>query len=390
MTTLLVTKLLDMIVDSLDIPKSYYQKAVDRHHSLGEWLCRAESRVAAFQPNVSPQGSFRFGTVVRPLLAGGEYDLDNVTTLDMPKTAMTQKQLKNLYGDEVKDYATSHGMLEPVEEKNRCWRLHYSDEATFHLDTLPCISEEIDVVHAITALGVHPKLAGMAVAITDRRHPEYEIFSRNLFSSNPRGFATWFEDRVRPWATAQIRRLVEQRLYASIETVPPYEWKTPLQRSIQLLKRHRDVMFRDNPSVGPISMIITNLAAHAYAGEPDILSALTNIVDKMPQFVRPNWPRVPNPADPAEDYADKWTKDHLLESNFWAWLTQAKSDIAMLPTILRGNNLFSAVRRTFRVELTEHELRQFDARVIRPVSVAIRTAPVLSIPSAPRPWGHND
>jgi hypothetical protein len=137
-------------------------------------------------------------------------------------------------------------------------------------------------------------------------------------------------------------------------------------------------------------MIITNLAAHAYAGEPDILSALTNIVDRMPQFVRPNWPRVPNPADPAEDYADKWTKDHLLESNFWAWLTQAKSDIAMLPTILRGNNLFSAVRRTFRVELTEHELRQFDARVIRPVSVAIRTAPVLSIPSAPRPWGHND
>jgi hypothetical protein len=85
---------------------------------------------------------------------------------------------------------------------------------------------------------------------------------------------------------------VEQRLYASIETVPPYEWKTPLQRSVQLLKRHRDVMFRDNPSVGPISMIITNLAAHAYAGEPDILSALTNIVDKMPQFVRPNWPRV--------------------------------------------------------------------------------------------------
>ena len=139
MTNLLVTKLLDTIVDSLDIPKSYYQKAVDRHRSLGEWLCRAESRVAAFQPNVSSQGSFRYGTVVRPLLAGGEYDLDNVTTLELPKTAMTQKQLKHLYGDEVKDYAKSHGMLEPVEEKNRCWRLHYSDEATFHLDTLPCI-----------------------------------------------------------------------------------------------------------------------------------------------------------------------------------------------------------------------------------------------------------
>jgi hypothetical protein len=390
MTNLLMTKLLDTIVDSLDIPKSYYQKAVDRHRSLGEWLCRTESRLATFQPNVSSQGSFRYGTVVRPLLAGGEYDLDNVTTLEIPKTAMTQKQLKHLYGDEVKEYAKSHGMLEPVEEKNRCWRLHYSDETTFHLDTLPCIAEERDVVQAITSHGVSPKLASMAVAITDKRHPEYEQITRNLFSSNPRGFATWFEDRARPWAIAQMRRLVEQRLYASVEAVPLYEWKTPLQRSIQLLKRHRDVMFRDNPSVGPISMIITNLASHAYAGEPDILSALTNILDKMPQFVRTSRPRVPNPANPVEDYADKWTKNPALESNFWAWHAQARSDIAKLPTILSGNDLFSEVRRTFRVELTEDELRQFDARNTRPAPVIIRTAPVLSIPSAPRPWGHND
>ena len=75
------TKLLDTIVDHLDIPKSYYEKAAARHKSLGEWLCRPESKVAAFQPHVSPQGSFRYGTVNRPLIATEEYDLDNVTTL---------------------------------------------------------------------------------------------------------------------------------------------------------------------------------------------------------------------------------------------------------------------------------------------------------------------
>jgi hypothetical protein len=307
----------------------------------------------------------------------------------MTKTAMTQKQLKHLYGNEVKDYAESHGMIEPVEEKNRCWRLHYSDEATFHLDTLPCIAEERDVVQAIASRGVPPKLAGMAVAITDKRHPQYDQITRNLLSSNPRGFATWFEDRARPWAIVQMRRLVEQRLYASVEAVPPYEWKTPLQRSIQLLKRHRDVMFRDNPGVGPISMIITNLSSHAYAGEPDIFAALTYIVERMPQYVKPGRPRVPNPADPAEDYADKWTKDPALESNFWVWHTQARSDIAKLPTILSGNNLFSEVRRTFCVELTEDQLRKLDAGDTRPAPAIIRAAPVLSIPSAPRPWGHN-
>jgi hypothetical protein len=147
-------------------------------------------------------------------------------------------------------------------------------------------------------------------------------------------------------------------------------------------------MFRDNLGVGPISMIITNLASHAYAGEPDIFAALTNIVERMPQYVKPGRPRVPNPADPAEDYADRWTKDPALESNFWAWHTQAKSDIAKLPAFLSGGNLSLEIRRTFRVELSEEELRQFRANVIRP-SMAARAAPALSIPSAPRPWGQN-
>ena len=71
--SLMVTKLLDSIIDHLDIPKSYYERAVARHKSLGQWLCRPESKVAAFKPHVSPQGSFRYGTVIRPLVANVEY-----------------------------------------------------------------------------------------------------------------------------------------------------------------------------------------------------------------------------------------------------------------------------------------------------------------------------
>ena len=44
------------------------------------------SRLKQFNPRVSPQGSFRHGTVVRPLFEDAEYDLDNVTTLEMFKT----------------------------------------------------------------------------------------------------------------------------------------------------------------------------------------------------------------------------------------------------------------------------------------------------------------
>lgn len=271
----LVVKLVDSIIDSLDIPESYYRRAADRHRSLGEWLCRPESKVAVFQPHVTPQGSFRYGTVIRPLNVEGEYDLDNVVTLMLTKTAMTQQQLKTLFGQEIRAYAEAHQMLSPIEEMNRCWRLHYSDEIAFHLDTLPCVAEEENVIAAIIRLGVPRELAERAVAITDKRHPHYPLISSSWLSSNPRGFARWFEERTRSYALPRLRRLVESRLYSSVEDVPAYEWKTPLQRSIQLLKRHRDVMFQKNPELAPISMILTNLATHSYNGELDIFTAVS-------------------------------------------------------------------------------------------------------------------
>ena len=343
----------------LDIPESYYRRAAERHRSLGEWLCRPESKVAVFQPHVTPQGSFRYGTVIRPLKAEGEYDLDNVVTLTLPKTAMTQKQLKTLFGEEIRAYAEAHQMLSPIEEMNRCWRLHYSDEVTFHLDTVPCVAEEESIVATIIGFGVPSELAKRTVAITDKRHPHYALISSNWLNSNPRGFARWFEERTRCYALPRLRRLVDARLYSSVEDVPVYEWKTPLQRSIQLLKRHRDVMFQENPELAPISMILTNLATHSYNGESDIFTAVTGIVDRMPSFIRAARPRVPNPADPAEDYADKWSKDPQLEANFWAWHMQVKADLATLADLLRDARLAARVRQMFRLDLTQDQLRQF-------------------------------
>jgi hypothetical protein len=176
-------------------------------------------------------------------------------------------------------------------------------------------------------------------------------------------------------------------LYGSVEDVPAYEWKTPLQRSIQLLKRHRDVMFQENPELAPISMILTNLATHSYNEEPDVFTAVTGIVERMPSFIRAGRPRVPNPADPAEDYADKWSKDPQLEQNFWAWHMQAKSDLGRLPDLLRGDRLAASVRQMFRLNLTEDQLRQFQPApaYVRSVSYA---APAIAITNAPKPWGN--
>ncbi|MEX0613996.1 MAG: nucleotidyltransferase [Pirellulales bacterium] len=382
-----LSQLLEIIIDHIDIPKSYYEKAAARHRSLGEWLHRSGSKVAAFDPDVRPQGSFRYGTVTRPINPEEVYDLDNVCLLRaLNKGDLTQEQLKELYGDEIKAYAREHSMLAPAEEHNRCWRLRYADEVSFHLDTLPCVPELGEVIRYLLEQQVPSDLANRAIAITDRKHPQYRVVTLAWYTSNPRGFASWFEQRA---ALGRRRALAEARLRAAVEDVPPYEWKTTLQQSIQLLKRHRDTMFRHKLDVAPISMIITNLAAHAYGGETDLAEALQNIVDGMPQHVRSTSPRVPNPAHPAEDYADKWSKDSRLEKNFWEWHAAVQADLARLSTLLGRSTLSGQVKDLFLVDMTEEEVRKVGGEGTSRPSISVKSSPVLTIPTASKPWGRN-
>ena len=66
---------------------------------------------------------------------------------------------------------------------------------------------------------------------------------------------------------------------AEIEDVKRRKIKTPLQRVVQLLKRHRDIMFKDDQSGNkPISIIITTIAASLYNEEDNIYDAMKNIL----------------------------------------------------------------------------------------------------------------
>jgi len=135
------SKLFESIADLLDIPPSYYEKASDRYRSLGEWLHRDESKVAELNPEVYPQGSFRYGTVNRPLRKTEEYDLDLVCEVLLSKDDVTQKDVKHLLGEEIKAYAKANGIKAPVIERNRCWRLDYADEVLFHMGLVAKCSE---------------------------------------------------------------------------------------------------------------------------------------------------------------------------------------------------------------------------------------------------------
>ena len=69
---------------------------------------------------------------------------------------------------------------------------------------------------------------------------------------------------------------------ADVGKLKEYNFKTPLQKAIQLLKRHRDIMFEnDTKKLKPISIIITTLAAELYNDEDNVVDTLTNILTNI-------------------------------------------------------------------------------------------------------------
>ena len=334
--------------------------------NLGEWFDRDESTVSGNNPHIFPHGSFRLGTAIRPLDENEEYDLDLACKLQegISKDSHTQKALKNLIGIELEAYRKARGIQSELEPKHRCWRLPYQDELRFHMDVVPCIPADEKrrnvVLESIRNTGLDEFVAGSAsqttISITDDRHEGYKHICDAWDISNPEGYAKWFEYQMNP---QQTRILLEK---AQVDDVPLFKKKTPLQRVIQILKRHRDNWSKDNPDSKPISIIITTLVARAYNGETDIVAALGNVLQKMGGLVNPARPRVPNPVDPEEDFADRWYRQdclHLrLEENFNAWLLQARTDFQHLTSTTDTEFLCEHIEEKFSLRVNEAELKK--------------------------------
>lgn len=343
-TALTKQELVEELLAELDVSPDAYQKAKSRYDSLSEWLAGATSESRHYSPHVYPQGSFRLGTVIKPIDPNGDFDLDLGCRLrkGITKGTHTQRQLKELVGRDLERYRRAQNINAPLEPHHRCWRLQYADHYNFHLDAVPSIPEEraerIRLKEAIASYWhVEGTLAGNLAdhsgAITDNRDPNFNVISPKWRVSNSEGYALWFESRMK-LATKLVEERVLTAKAAKIDDLPVYEWKTPLQRVVQILKRHRDAMYLKDPDSAPISIIITTLAGLAYAGQADIATALEEVLANMGKFVRATRPRVPNPVNPEEDFADRWydpKKAHLkLEENFWRWLNKARSDFASL------------------------------------------------------------
>lgn len=352
-------QLLKKISDELDIAPSKYQQAVDRYEAVGRVLEKGDYEEATAEPSIYTQGSFRLGTVVRPLKEGQEsdYDIDLVCELQIDKKGATSRSIKTMVGDRLKSHGMYQNMLE--DEGRRCWTLKYSeaDGVGFHLDVLPSLPEEVALKQNLLAAGVLSQLADQAIAITHKNGDNTYEWG----PSNPGGYADWFYDRMRLAFHAveykQRKQLFESnsKIFASVDAVPDPLIKTPLQRAIQILKRHRDRRFAMHgwEKEKPISIIITTLSALLYQQESDVLTTLENIINGLVQYAGllttefkldeslaslkiisrradGTW-HIPNPVNPEENFADRWHEDgHRRAKAFFQWVTWAHQDLIEL------------------------------------------------------------
>lgn len=388
-------RIIEAVAASVDIPETAYDKAEARYKDLGEWFGRPEAACYGFDPHIYPQGSFRLGTVVR----GEEYDLDFGCRLckGIYKSTHTQKQLKTLVGGDMEAYRQARRIESALKEKTRCWRLQYQEDGSFkfHMDGVPSIPMDDPqrqlLAEAMIKYGAADFLAQSvakhAGSITDNTLLNYDQINADWRISNSEGYALWFESRMKLAMPLLEKRAFEAKA-AKVDDLPARKWKSPLQKCVQALKCHRDVMFADNPDGKPISVIITTLAANAYQGEQDVGSAMQNILATMGNFVSPQKPRVPNPVNPAEDFADKWYDpnyaDLHLEQNFNWWLQQAQEDFAKIGQSRDADFIAEQVREKFASTI---DARNLSDKLGLGAATIITTPKSHTIVEAPaKPW----
>ena len=324
--------ILETLGESLDITETQFDNLVRSYNAVGDFL-QNDRTFEPYKPVVTPQGSLRLGTIIRPISPDEDLDVDLVFRLTEKSPLWTQKDLKDKVGARLKRSERYASMLEQKEGR-RCWTLRYRDNSDnpkekYHMDILPAVADgkyDERMARLYSDSFSEQTVDQISIRITDKKAPDYAIstYKENWLKSNPDGYALWFASRCK----------VDESVKFMAEAVVPIgkytKNKTVLQRIVQILKRHRDMMFRNYKDDKPISIIITTLAARAYNGEKNLLDGLINVVDNLERYITKNDKGedvVSNPVNPEENFADKWPSHPSRRNNFYNWLAAVKKDV---------------------------------------------------------------
>jgi len=293
-------ELLQRICRELQITKTQHEQAETSYMAVAKWLSDDKERFPDIDINIYPQGSLRIGTTVRPILQQ-EFDLDLVCELNLEwKKYENPIKILDLIEERLKEYDTYAPM---VERKNRCVRLNY--KRNFHMDILPACPV---ILHD----------TGGCVKVPDRKEEDWK-------DSNPKGYANWFDEIASHYEPVfEYSTLLEKA--AEIDKLPdvePVEIKPPLKRAVQLIKRYRDVYFKDTPKEAPISIVLTTLAGRVYQGQGSVNETITGILEGIQEMVQKQQKIiVRNPMNELEILSERWDSEPKLYEHFLQFISE--------------------------------------------------------------------
>lgn len=299
--------LYERIADAINISEDMFDYAEAEYKKIAKWI---EENSKDYNIVIYPQGSFALGTAVKPYDREDEYDVDLVCEYQRDY-GFSAKHLKKT---EVYSILTRYARAYRIKEKRRCWQVTYEHNKKFHLDVIPAVFREsyIDITEQLSS-------------------EKYEYIG-----SNPKGYISWFQSKQRiRYDAIRTGILSNQRglyIYNEIKPIKEYKIRTPLQKAIQILKRHRDILFKDDHNnLAPISILITTIAADLYRNEDAITETLNSILSRAKEYVegfRKNGKYyIYNPSFPSENFADKWEEHPERAEAFLNWLDDARKDL---------------------------------------------------------------
>jgi Adenylyl/Guanylyl and SMODS C-terminal sensor domain/Second Messenger Oligonucleotide or Dinucleotide Synthetase domain len=358
--------LLKKLAGAIDITDAQYDVAEKRYKSVSEWLGEYPSDLEKYNPDIYTQGSFRIGTMVRPISGVDQFDIDLVCELQFTKEYITQDDLKRLVGNRLIQNETYKKML---ISKKRCWQLEYAESTRFHMDILPAIPAH-DRRILLESAGL--KYGENAILVPDKELKDW-------VHSNPKGFAEWFKSRMER-AFMEKRAMLAEAARVDIEEVPEYSVKTPLQRVVQLFKRHRDMMFGDDPrELKPISCILTTLAGKHYQNEGNLLEAMESIITGIKEDAELKDGIVKNPVDIYENFADKWKTEPQKGEAFFQWLERIQSDLRIASFKGDLDDMTEALRPVFGAISVNEAVTKLQKSTQKTISTSMMTGTGLSI-----------
>lgn len=377
---------LEELLNDIDLPEGAYERAERRYQDLAGWISREGSTLAPFDAHIFVQGSFALGTAIKPVSPEEEYDLDFSCKLrkGVSRDSLSQSDLKEMIRVELEAYRKARGIQSPLEPKHRCWRLSYQDDLAFHMDVVPGLRADDQrravLTERMVTAGIERSLAAevarRALWITDDQRPNFDQLTHDWPSSNPGGYQKWFLSRM---YSEQSRALVEK---AQVDPVPVFRARQPLQQTVQLLKRHRDVMFTDQQDLKPASILITTIAGLACVPGESLEVTLGRTLELLREVRESQATKILNPINPKENFADRWTGPSCpLRQNFYRWIDAALRAFEAWRTVDVPQRLIEVASDDFAVSL-----RADTARALTGSATAASRARQVAIDTPPAPW----